>query len=175
VRQFERRAGSSGFLFSVLALVFSADGKTLAAAESYTISLWDVATGKRRPDHPGHASPVQSLAFSPTGTSLASGEAEDDTLLVWNLATRKPQHAFSGHFPGLLSLAYSPDGKILASGDGYERGSSGVLETKIRLWDLARRRLMRECFAHLNSVQSLAFSPDGQTLASAGRDARAKL
>lgn len=175
VRRFERRPVSIGnSSWGQHALVFSPDGRTLASADASIIRLWDVATGERRPKFPGHASPVNCLAFSADGGSLASGEFQGGTLMVWDLATHKPRYTFDGHFPGALSLAYSPDGKLLASGDGYVGGTGG-LEAKIRLWDLSQGRLMRAFFAHVNSVESLSFSPDGKTLASAGHDARAKL
>jgi WD40 repeat protein len=165
VRRLERPVGSVGnHCWGQHALVFSADGRTLASAEAYTVRLWDVATGKLRPDLPGHTSLVLSLAFSPDGTHLASGEGTDSTMLVWDLATRKPRHVFSDN-PSVWSLAYSPDGKLLASGDG----------AMIHLWDLSRGRLAREFVAHFYQVQGLAFSPDGKTVASAGHDARAKL
>jgi WD40 repeat protein len=158
--------------------VFSPDGKTLASVRDPTVVLWDVATGKRRHHFPGHESQLISLAFSPDGASLSSGDGYGGgtaTVLVWDLVTRTPRHSLVGHFACVLSLAYSPDGKTLASGDGYGGGGGGALEAKVRLWDVERGRLTRRFFAHLNSVQSLAFSPDGRTLASAGHDARARL
>src|SRR5581483_12389150 len=126
VRRFERHPGF------VYALTYSPDGKTVATAGSYTIDLWDVATGRRLHALAGHATPVVSVAFSPNGSELASGDGEEGTLIVWSLKDRKPRHTFTGHFPNVLSLAYSPDGKVLASGDGY-RGSGG-LDAQIRLW-----------------------------------------
>jgi WD40 repeat protein len=172
VRRFEWHAGS------VAALTFSPDGRTLAAAGDYAVCLWDVATGKRLHPFPGHETPVISLAFAPDGQGLASGDQNrsgDATLLVWDLKGRKPVHAFGGHFPGVLSVAYAPDGATLATGDGYSGGGQGGLDARIRLWDVAEGRLLREFPGHLNSVQSLAYAPDGKTLASAGGDARARL
>jgi WD40 repeat protein len=172
VRRFEPYPGP------IAALAFSADGKMLAAAGEYTVVLWDVATGKRLHPVPGHGGPVARLTFSPDAKSLASGDTcgfGDSTVIVWDLKAGKARHSLGGHFPGVLSLAWSPDGATLASGDGYERGGRGGLDAQIRLWEVAEGRLLRQFPGHLNSVQDLAFAPDGRTLASVGGDARAKL
>jgi WD40 repeat protein len=150
---------------------FSPDGKTLAAQYGCAIRLWDMATGKRRAPYLGHDHPALCLAFSPDGTSLASGSGEVSgscEVLVWDVATRKPRHAFTGDSFDAQSLAFSPDGKMLASCD---RGR----ESSIYLWDLDHGRLKREFFAHISGVQSVVFSPEGKTLASAGWDDRLRL
>jgi WD40 repeat protein len=169
VRQFERHAGS------IRALAFSPDGRIVAGAEAYSISLWDVATGKHLHAFAGHEHPAVSLAFAPNGASLASGAGEDGAVLLWDLKTCKPRHALHGHYPSVLSIAYSPNGSTIATGDGCEYGGSGGLDAQIRLWNASDGRLLRQFPGHINSVQSLAFSPDGQTLASAGHDARVKV
>jgi WD40 repeat protein len=165
VRRFERHPGY------VTALAFSPDGRTLASAQSYTIVLWDVATGKRLHPLAGHENPVMSLAFSPDGTELASGE---DRLIVWRLKDRKPRYTFTDrNYRHALSMAYSPDGKILATGNG-NRGTGGY-DAHICLWDLSAGRLLRHFSGHLNGIESLAFSPDGNRLASVGHDARTRV
>ena len=72
-------------------LIFSPCGKYLAAAtwwqedsENLAIRIWDVATGEQIHAFQGHNSLVQSLAFSPNGTMLASG-CSNGTILVWDL------------------------------------------------------------------------------------------
>lgn len=118
----------------------------------------------------GHQDTVISLAFSPDGRRLTSGD--DHTAIVWDVAQRKPLHFLPGPL-STLAVAYSPDGKIIATGDGKRREED--YEGQIRLWDAEKGSLLRQFFGHLNNVESLAFSPDGKALASGGGDARAKL
>lgn len=73
------------------ALAFSPCGKYLASGtwwekgmEKMTIRLWDVASGENIATLWGHPTDIQSLAFSPDGTLLATGSFECTTLL-WDV------------------------------------------------------------------------------------------
>ena len=73
------------------ALTFSPCGKYLASGtwwqkrmEKVAIHLWEVATGENIHTFWGHTTDVQSLAFSPNGTLLASGSF-DGTILLWDV------------------------------------------------------------------------------------------
>ena len=105
----------------------------------------------------GHTEEVYSVAFSPDGKTLASGDA-DSTVRLWDVAAHQPIAApLTGHTDAVDSVAFSPDGKTLASGS---------IDGTVRLWDVATGRQIGTLpTGHTGLVSSVAFSPDGKTLA----------
>ncbi|MFQ4142771.1 serine/threonine-protein kinase [Chlorogloeopsis sp. ULAP02] len=123
----------------------------------------------------GHASDVNSVAFSPILPNLpnqgvekgilASG-SDDKTIKLWNLGTQKKIFTLIGHSGWIWSVAFSPDGQILASGSA---------DKTIKLWDLQTGKEIRTLRGHTGGVSSIAFSSDGKTLASGSLDQTIKL
>ncbi len=73
------------------ALTFSPCGRYLTSGtwwqkgmEKMAIRLWDVASGENITTLWGHPTDIQSLAFSPDGTLLASGSF-DGTIVLWDM------------------------------------------------------------------------------------------
>jgi WD40 repeat protein len=149
-------------------LSFSSDGRTLATSSSLGslngvaqtpgIRLWDVAhgrpLGKPLPDG------GDEIALSPDGQTLASGALFGGKIRLWSLSRRTRLDQLSSG-AGVWELAFSPDGRTLAGDDGG-----------VRLWDVAGGAPLGgpPLRGHTNIVESVAFSPDGQTLASASED-----
>ena len=76
-----------GIVDQVFALAFSPDGQTIASADSGAVRLWDAATGANLVEL---ASPsgeaVNSIAFSPTGTLIASA-SDSGGVVLWGTTT----------------------------------------------------------------------------------------
>jgi WD40 repeat protein len=144
---------------SVGSMVFSPDGKYLVSTGSdRVVRCWDPATGRLVRDfRPGkQGSHICQVAVSPDSKLLVL--ATDPEVTLWNLATGAVDHRWQ-EGSQVWSLTFSPDGKILAWGNGNNR---------VKLWDVATGKLLRELTDHAGRPFGLAFSPDGKLLASGG-------
>ena len=153
----------------------------------------------------GHGRPVWSVAFSPDGTTLASGSS-DGTAKLWDVASQEEIATLYPHGSQVTSVDFSPDGTTLAgtawgdivlwdvasgeviatiSGDHYGLRSvvfspdgttlAAARRGTIVLLDVASREAIATLEGHSDVVRSVAYSPDGTTLASGSRDGTAKL
>jgi WD40 repeat protein len=108
----------------------SADGRVLATGKRHddlTIWLWEVATGKKIRLVQGHELSISSIAWSPDGRILASGDGHQfggrkdksvQTIRLWDTATGNELKRISGFDSDVYSLAFSPDGAFLLGGFG---------------------------------------------------------
>jgi eukaryotic-like serine/threonine-protein kinase len=155
-----------------VSLAFSPDGRRLASGStSNTVKVWDVPSGGLVYTLSGHAQPILSVAFSPDGRRLVSA-GRDRKVLVWDLASDEsseltPRYVFPNLSVGVWCAALSPDGRRLAVGGPMSDG-------KVRVYDVATGQLHLPLDGHIRVV-SVAFSPDGRRIASAGLDKMVRL
>ncbi len=147
---------------SVSSTAFSPDG-TLLASGSYStseanIKLWDAANQSlvaTLPGHTGGPTGVHSLAFSPSGDTLASGSG-DQTIKLWDVANRTLIATLEGHTSHVWSVAFSSDGTL----------ASGSRDGTVKLWNVASQTNTATLEGNSGRVLDVAFSPDGTLLAS---------
>jgi eukaryotic-like serine/threonine-protein kinase len=127
----------------------------------------------------GHANVIRAVAWSPDGQNIASA-GDDATARVWNAATGRRIFTYLNHDSEVFAVAWSPDGQHIASGG---------CDHTVRVWDAVHNArgaasMLRwlkslETFvgiggftyrSHTGQVYAVAWSPDGQDIASTGND-----
>jgi RNA polymerase sigma factor (sigma-70 family) len=167
LRKLEYLSASGGGRSVTSWLTFTPDGKQLAATLMGTaVRLIDVETGEvKRTIDKGSA--ARACVFSPDGKLMATGGYEHEKGIyfarLWEVATGKELRRFAIGFElnrPIGALAFSPDGTMLAGGSWRDG--------QVRLFEVATGKELK-VFPKIGSdIHSVAFSPDGKTLAAAG-------
>ena len=154
-------------------IAFGAKGKTLVSCNGFEgapVQLWDVAKKRLKKTLVRQDERFFSaVAFSPDGQTVAvMGTLE---VLLRDVTTGENRGKLAGHFSNITSMAFSPDGDILATGG---------LDGKVLLWNYktykqghSRFKPKATLIGYTNQrigVKHLAFSPDGQKLATGYRN-----
>jgi WD40 repeat protein/tRNA A-37 threonylcarbamoyl transferase component Bud32 len=155
-------------------VLFSPDGETVVSTSlDGTVALWDAESATRRETLRGHSGAVQQPTFSPDGETLYT-VGHDGTAIAWDI---DGDRGLGRHFTFTQDRApwgydgrpgsFSPDGRLVAV---------GLKGQGIRLWDATDLTPVGPPLSETGGeVKSLAFAPDGQTLAAVTLDGQATL
>jgi WD40 repeat protein len=158
---------------AVSCLAFSPSGAMLVANRGGQLLGWNLAAGpyfRVRKFGKSSDSRIFSAAFSGNGEFFAIGR-EDGVVEIFDgpfstgydafASTRR--HVLKGHLDRVASLCFSTDDRTLASGSW---------DTTVRLWHTISGQELGILDAHRGKIEAVAFSPDGNVLATGGqRDA----
>jgi WD40 repeat protein len=187
---FPRQNGHSGNIWSI---AFSPDSKLLASGGSDgKVIIWRVAEPDKpvpqvihgaQPNETGsvkttsEANPVRSVAFNAAGSLLAAGCA-DGNVLIWE--KKVDGWAQFDDFPAHIA---APQEKkppsVQVTGVAFHPNEDNLLAIASKDWTVSLRDVIGKRSVargrHRDSLTGLAFSPDGEALATAGQDGTLRL
>ena len=128
-----------------------------------SVALIDSVSGETVCSYPGgHADRINTIAFSPAGTQIATS-SQDRTVRIWSLANSEQQFLLP-HNNWTTGLVFTQDGKHLMTS---QFGNAGL----VRIWDTGTGLEVEEGFAnHSESINHVAVSRDGSKFASCSAD-----
>ena len=140
----------------------------------FEIRILSATSGSLMWSHLGRSGYVVQLAFSPNGKTLAS--ATYGEIRLWGASTGDLTHKLKPQVGTVWALAFSQDNKLVA---GYGAARAGDERKSIlTLWDATSGAILQSIEAGPCSASiapgTLAFSPDGKSVATAGVETRAR-
>jgi eukaryotic-like serine/threonine-protein kinase len=145
--------------YQVTALGLSPDSLNVVTGDITGIGrVWDVIGKKQIGAMLIHPGTIGAVAFSPDGRTVMTG-ADDRTVRLWDTSTGAPQGAPLELQATVGAVAYSSDGTLLMAGQYGQ----------VRLRAPVENRGTLRTFRHgPNWITAVAFSPDGNTVLTAG-------
>jgi len=158
----------AGHTDAVSSVVFSPDGKLLASGSGdSTVRLWEVATGQEITTLPNFNCIIHCVAFSLNGLMLASGFNKRNStaggVQLWQITIGQETNLIKNHEAhtnAVKAIAFKPDQSMLATGGNRYKGSS------VNLWQFPDIIPLKTVINSSESVDAVAFSPNGKFLAS---------
>ncbi|UBF24245.1 WD40 repeat domain-containing protein [Kovacikia minuta CCNUW1] len=168
-----------GYTSRVFSLAFSPDGCLLASGnEDHEIRIWEIATGDLVAVLSGHTDEVRCVTFNPNGTLLASS-SYDRTIKLWDISGIRGQKAGGDtetrRHGDMESRAEDKTQSSVLSPQSSVSTQTSRIQNSPGSSSLTAHASLRTLPGHTHWVWSVAFSPDGTTLASSSSDCTLKL
>ncbi|MFH1050514.1 MAG: choice-of-anchor D domain-containing protein [bacterium] len=166
VMMWDVRYGTDLGVFSLgkkglMSLALSADGSNIAVGSSGAVTILDAIYGIELASFLGHTNSINSVAVSPDNSLIAS-TGDDGKILIWNLKTGWIVNSISGISTWMQKALFSKDGKSIFSCSNSD--------SLIRIWDVKTGDEIKTLRGHIGGIRSIALSPNGDKLVSAGID-----
>jgi len=117
----------------------------------------------------GHEDEVNAIKWCPQGKLLASC-SDDWTAKIWNMSSERYQLDLREHSKEIYTIRWSPTGPGTANPNAKLVLASASFDSLIKIWDVEKGKRIHNLSKHSDPVYSVAFSPDGQLLASGSSD-----
>jgi WD40 repeat protein len=154
----------AGHSNGVTALAFSSKGDLLASGGrnfDATVKVWAVTNGALLQTFPAQSTNyVQCVAFSPDGTTVASGSSDTNVLELSSLSTGTSRFFGSGTNP-VFFAAFSPDGSTLAAPS----------QNVINFWNVTNGTVAQTATQETFRASCFAYAPGGNTFVYGREDA----
>ncbi|MBI1325723.1 protein kinase [bacterium] len=181
VRVFDVRTGEVVATFSgrhdtIHEMKFAPDGQSIYLIGGHAIKQWKLFPAPSI-ELAGHQDEAWCLAFTPDSRYLLSGSDNSDepkTLKLWSVAGGELVTSGRPHLATLSTMAISPDGQRLVTGGLIEKRNLRLFDISF-LTDAKRWKDGRSLPGRSSLVRTVAFSPDGKTLAKSGDDRKIHL
>src|SRR5262249_35965920 len=137
-----------------------------------TVRMWDATSGGNVSIYRGHTEEVGGVTWSPDSRYIASA-SHDHTVRVWDTTNGGNTFIYQGHSGYVWDVAWSPDGKRIASSAGATFGETvTVNDATVQVWDAPKGGHIYIYGGHSYWVYvfTVAWSPDGQSIASGSND-----
>ncbi|KAK7281703.1 hypothetical protein RIF29_09917 [Crotalaria pallida] len=117
----------------------------------------------------GHQGEVNCVKWDPSGSVLATC-SDDKTVKIWNMKHDKFLHDFREHSKEIYTIRWSPTGPGSSNPNKKLLLASASFDSTVKLWDVELGRSLYSFNKHRDSIYSVAFSPNGEYLASGSLD-----